>query len=148
MRRPVRHDETRRLIGPNGELTDGAQSLAAQGHARPNDDHVRSRDGANRAIIESRDPGNARSVVESQQELRAHCDTPASTAHDAHEIGHRAAEWHEVDDRYLSVRAGEGRLEDERIPTISPRAPGIGVERGQAPAPIPGRAEQRGETRA
>ncbi len=61
--------------------------------------HVRTRDRAQRPVLQARDPGHRAAVVEAQHQLHAHPHAPAVAAHQPHDVGVAAARRHEVDDR-------------------------------------------------
>ena len=146
MRGRVGEDERHRLARRNLELTDGAHVLAREMHRRSQHDHVGAGDGAQRAIVEPRDPGDDRAIAEPEHELRAHRDAATRSVEHANHVRAGSAHGHEVDERHGALVAFELRFQNQRIRPVSPRDARVAVARGDAPVSMVLAAEQRGET--
>ena len=114
-------------------------------HVGVKDHHVGPGDGAQRAIVEPRDPRHERAIVEPQDQLHSHLDASAAPDDDARQIGRVTAEGHEVHEGHRAVGGLEVRLEDQRPTTIVPRYPGIGIARRDLPPPVFRSTEDCGE---
>src|SRR4051794_7038152 len=112
------------------------------------DDHVRAGDRAERSIVEPRDPGYERSVVEAEDQLHPHLDASLSPNDNSREVGRVTAQRHEVDDGDRALRRLEVGLEDERMLTIAPRDLRLRGTRRDLPPSMFRPAEERGEARA
>src|SRR5206468_5794997 len=144
----VSEDDGHRLAFGDREVADAGEAFAVQLDVGSEDDHVRAGDGAKRAVVEARDPGHNRAIVEAEHQLDAHLDATALADDHPREIGGRAAEGHEVDERDRAGGGLELGFEDQRAVAVAPRDARIWIARRDLPAAVLRGPEQRREARA
>src|SRR5712671_6772607 len=117
MGRVPRQDEGDALSLRNRELGDGGQVLSPQLDRCDKPQHVGPGDRPD-AMFDALDPGNDRSVVESDDQLHAHGHRPASALDDPYDIRCLAARRHEVDDGDGSAVDFEVSFEDKSVAAV------------------------------
>src|SRR5437762_395144 len=101
-----------------------------------NADHVRACHGTERTVVESRDPGHERAVIEAKDELRAHLDAAAAADDDPRDVRGVATQGHEIDERDGALGGVEVGLQNERMLTIAPRDLRLGIAGSDLPAAV------------
>ncbi len=127
------------------ELRHGGEIFAVGLHRRAQRCHVGAGNGEHGAVLQSSYPRHVRAGAESQHELHSHLYRAGVAPNDADDVRGGAPGWHEVDQR---DRAGIGLkrgLEDQRFASIAAFRFLDRVLRGDQPAPVIARAEQRCE---
>ncbi len=142
MRPRVSENERNGVAAGDDKFADRRHVLAAEMNGRAQHRHVRSGDGAKRAVLQAGDPRDDGAVAEPQYQLGTHLQFALRPDDQTHDLGMVAVERHEVDQRRRSLVGFELGLEDQRARPIAAGDARFFLRRHQ-PAAVLRRAEQR-----
>ena len=142
----MRQGERNALPGRDGELADRGELLAAQLRTAVQHNHIGPGNRAqSRVALEMRHPRHRGAVIEPQCQVEAHRHMAAAAFDDPHHRRTAGGGGHEVDQRDAAFLGFEYRLQDHRAGPVLPADSHRRRGGGDAPAPVVGRADQRGK---
>jgi hypothetical protein len=127
------------------ELTDSLHVVAHELDGRSQQGHVGSCNGAQRSVVEARDPRDNRPIAEAQHQFGRHGDLTALANHQPDNARMPAAQRHEIDQQGGAGGRLKASLQDQAVAAIASRHFRL-VARRDLPAPVFAATYERGET--